>query len=126
MPLNPTQSQYAEPSDLALYSLTPAQAGRFVAESQLAAVKAASALADAYIGGQFLLPLALWDLSLVVAVCNMAAYWLFNQYCYNPNAPADKQVLTRYQQSIDWLVEVRDKKVSPSWTDSSASGQPAG
>jgi phage gp36-like protein len=119
MPLTPTPSQYAQPEDLVRFSLTPAVAGRFGADQQDAALLAASAIADSLIASQFVLPLATWDYSLVVAVCNIAAKLLYDQFGYNPNAVADQLVQRRYDEAIAWLQGVSRKQVTPQWVDAS-------
>lgn len=119
------QSQYGQISDLQTLSITAAAGARFGNTAMTAALQAASSLADSYLVSQFTLPLAAspqgWDMSLTLHVCNVAAYLLYNQFGYNPGAPADAMVVTRYQSAIGWFEQVRDKKIFPQFVDSSGS-----
>lgn len=125
MPLVST-SQYAAPEDLVKYSLTSAQAQRFGAEQQAAACMAASAIADSFLSSQFALPLATYDVSLVMQVCNIAAWILHLQYGMNPNAPIDQIIQLRYENAIAWLTAISKSTISPNWTDASGTDDAAG
>ncbi len=114
------QSQYAEVDDIVLLSLTLAAKNRFGTSATEAALQAASSVADSYIVSQFTLPLTDWDMSLRLAVCNIAAYMLYTQFgAGNPGAPMDEMIKVRYNDALKWLAEVRDQKIFPQWTDSS-------
>lgn len=117
-----SQSQYATSAQLTSLALTPAAANRFGATAIEAQLQAASSICDSYIASQFTLPLVTepqgWDMSLVMATCNIAAYLLYCQYGFNPAAPADKYIQDRYQSAIAWLEQIRDKLIFPNWTDS--------
>lgn len=126
MPLTSTPSQYAQPEDLVRLALTPAAATRFGAEQQQAALLAASGIADSYIASTFDLPLQTWDYSLVIAVCNIAAKILYNQFGYNQNSPVDGLIQRRFQEALDWLQAVGRGKTSPQWVDASSSFDAAG
>lgn len=116
------QSQYAQASDLSSLALTPAAAQRFGVIAMNAQLQAASSIADSYIVSQFTLPLQVdpqgWDMSLTMAVCNIAAYLLYVQYGFNPSAPADQFIADRYKSAILWLEQIRDKVIFPQWIDS--------
>lgn len=116
------QSQYATSAQLSSLALTPAATSRFGATAIEAQLQAASSICDSYIASQFTLPLITepqgWDMSLVMATCNIAAYLLYCQYGFNPAAPADKYIQDRYQAAIAWLEQIRDKLIFPTWTDS--------
>ncbi len=87
------------------------------------ALLAASSIADSYIAAQFELPLQVspqgWDMSLTLYVCNIAAYLLYCQYGFNPNAPADMYIEDRYKRALTWLVSIQEEKIFPNWIDSS-------
>jgi phage gp36-like protein len=121
-----TASQYAQPGDLISYSLTAAAAARFTGEQQIAALKAASALADGYLNDRFKLPLAAWDLSLVMNVCHIASYLLYAQYGYVSGVKNEDTVNARYREALEWLVAIASKTLSPPFVDASASADPAG
>lgn len=117
------QSQYATTSDLQTLAITAAAGTRFGDTAMTAALQAASSIADSYIASQFTLPLITspqgWDMSLTLAVCNIAAKLLYAQFGFNPGAPGDQLVEKRYQDALDWLAQIRDKLIFPAWTDSS-------
>lgn len=123
-------SQYATTTDLQNLAITPAAAGRFGATAMTAQLQAASSIADGYIGGQFALPLQVnpqgWDMSLTLIVCNIAAKLLYNQFGYGPGqANVDELIERRFTESIDWLIEIRDKKVQPQWISAASATSPA-
>jgi len=120
MPLVPG-TQYAQPTDLQRFCLTPAQAGRFGADQQNNALIAASAIVDAYLNTQYVLPLIQWDDLLTIITCNVAQMILWNQYGYSPTqGGADQEIVkNRYASAIGWLDKVASKKISPNITDSS-------
>lgn len=129
MPLTSTPSQYATSDQIQTLGITPADYARFeelAPGSVLAALQASSSEADSYLSGQFVTPIQTWDMALVRAVCWMAAKYLFDQLGYNPGAPADESIEKRYEQAIAWLSKIADKKISPSYVDSSGTTEPAG
>jgi phage gp36-like protein len=117
------QSQYADESQLISLSITQAAATRFGNTAVTAALQAASSIADSYINSVFVLPLQTspqgWDMSLTLAVCNIAAYLLYNQVGFNPNAPQDQLIVKRYNDALTWLQAISDEKQTPNWIDSS-------
>lgn len=127
-------SQYATTTDLQNLAITAAAATRFGSVAMNAQLQAASSLADGYIGGLFPLPLQVspqgWDMSLTRAVCNIAAKFLYDQFGYNPGAPVDELIQRRYNEAIDFLVLVRDKRIEPQWVPdpilSASQADPAG
>lgn len=118
-----SQSQYATEEQLISLSITQAAAARFGSTAMTAALQAASSIADSYINSVFVLPLVVspqgWDMSLTLAVSNVAAYLLYNQFGFNPAAPADRLIVDRYQAAMTWFQAISDEKVTPNWTDSS-------
>ncbi len=117
------QSQYGSETQLISLSITQAAAARFGSTAMDAALQAASSIADSYINSVFVLPLQAspqgWDMSLTLAVCNIAAYLLYCQFGFNPNAPADKLIQQRYDQALSWLKSISEETVTPNWIDSS-------
>lgn len=115
------QSQYAFKDDLTSLSITAAAATRFGDPAINAQLQAASSVADSYIASQFTLPLETsppgWDMSLTRAVCDIAAYFLYCQFGFNPNAPQDALIKARYEMAIAWLTQIKDKKIFPQWVD---------
>ena len=119
------QSQYGTEAQLISLSITQAAATRFGNTAMDAALQAASSIADGYINSVFVLPLQTspqgWDMSLTLHVCNIAAYLLYNQFGFNPNAPQDQLIVKRYNDALAWLQSISDEKLTPNWVDSSGS-----
>lgn len=121
------QSQYATAEQIQQLAITPQAYNRFETASSgsvVAALQAASSVADTYLPSQFTLPLQTspsngWDMSLTMNVCWIAAWLLYNSYGFAPMAPGDDLVVKRYQAAIEWLGQIRDKKIFPQYTDSS-------
>lgn len=118
------QSQYATKSDLTTLAITAAAAGRFGDAAIEGQLQAASSLCDSFLVSQFTLPLITWDMSLTRAVCDIAAYYLYCQFGFNPAAPQDKLIQTRYEMALKWLAQIQQKEIFPPWEDSS--GQAVG
>jgi len=117
------QSLYAQVADLTVLSITTADGSRFGDDAMLASLQAASSICDSYLVSQFTLPLQVdpqgWDMSLILNVCNIAAYLLFNQFGFAPTAPGDDLIVKRYNDAIEWLKQIRDKQIFPNFLDSS-------
>lgn len=111
------QSQYAQSSDLVSMSIPQAQAVRFGATAITAQLQAASSTADQYLSSQFTLPLTAWDQGLRLIVCNIATFYLYNQYGI---ADTDHLIENRYKNAIEWLGKIADGTIHPQWTDSSS------
>lgn len=61
-------------------------------------------------------------MSLTMNVCWIAAWLLYNQFGFNPGAPVDDLITKRYESSIRWLEQIRDKLIFPQWTDAAPAG----
>lgn len=118
----PFQSQYAQKADLTTLAITGAAAVRFGDASIEAQLQAASSICDSYIVSQFTLPLRVdpqgWDMSLTRATCDLAAYFLYCQYGFNPNQPQDALIKAKYESQIAWLQQIKSKQIFPQWVDS--------
>lgn len=118
----PFQSQYATKTDITTLAITAASAVRFGESAIEAQLRAASSVADSYLASQFTLPLQTapqgWDMSLTRAVCDIAAYFLYCQFGFNPNAPQDALIKARYDMAIEWLTQIKNKQIFPQWVDS--------
>ncbi len=116
------QSKYAEPTDLIKFSLTPETAGLFTGQSGLdamnAALTAASSEADAWLRSQQALPLTDWDDKLRQVVCDIAAFRLFSNYGFNPDAMQNENIIRRYNEAMKWLGLVADQKIITQYPDS--------
>lgn len=113
MPLAQPTNPYAVVTDLTLYG---APAGAFAAttpEQQAAAINAANALADDYLGRRFTLPLSQWGPDLVRAVAVIATYDLIVVRGSNPESPGNADLHARWQAAIDWLKGIAEGDISP-------------
>ncbi len=86
-----------------------------------AALQAASSRADSYLASSFTLPLTSWDMQLTRVVCDMAAFDLARQYGMNPAASDFLALKSLWDGSVEWLVLVRDEKITPQYEDSAGS-----
>jgi phage gp36-like protein len=119
-----SQSQYATAADIQKLAITPAAYARFEGASAgcvVAALQAASSIADTYLPSQFTLPLQVspqgWDMSLTMNVCWIAAWLLYNSFGFAPMAPGDDLVVKRYESALAWLGQIRDKEIFPQYVD---------
>lgn len=123
-----TQSQYATVAQLQTLAVTQAAASQFGEPSMVAALQAASSICDGFLTSQFTLPLQTdpigWDMSLVWATCAIAAYLLYKQYGFAPQAPGDELIVRNYDDAMKWLKGVSDEVITPNYADSS--GDPEG
>jgi phage gp36-like protein len=113
VPVVPPTNAYAAVSDLTLYG---APAGAFVAttpEQQQAAVTAANAKADSYLGRRFALPLSTWGADLVRAVAVMATWDAIVVRGSNPEAPGSIELQQRAQAAEDWLKAIAEGTIPP-------------
>lgn len=117
------QSVYCTDDQIQKIAITPAAYTRFETASTgcvTAACQAASSIADTYLLSQFTLPLTDWDMSLTMNVGWIAAWILYNSFGYAPMAPGDDMVAKRYESALEWLGQIRDKKIFPQYLDSSS------
>lgn len=97
---------YATRTDLTQIGLVGAALANVPTAAQDEALQAASAIADSYLQGQFILPLTQWGYDLVRAVCVIAAWDCLAARGYAPQSQADQNVYKRYQDALAWLDEV--------------------
>lgn len=124
------QSQYATVDELIAFSLNPETANNFSGDDgyniMTTALTAASSEADSYLRSQQILPLTDWDAKLKQVVCDIAAYRLFTNYGYNPDAVQNDNIMNRYRQAISWLELVSKQLIIVEYPDSSATTPNAG
>jgi phage gp36-like protein len=97
---------YATTTDLTQIGLVGAALANVPTQAQNEALQAASAIADSYLQGQFILPLTQWGYDLVRVVCCIAAWDCLTARGYAPQSQADQNVYKRYQDALAWLDEV--------------------
>jgi phage gp36-like protein len=113
---------YATVTDLAQLGVAPAALAAVTVPNQQAAIDAANALADGYLGQHFRMPLTSWGKDLVAQVCRIAAYDAIVVRGSNPNAPGVEDLHDRWAAAIRWFEQVAAGKITPTVVDSSANG----
>ncbi len=111
---------YATAAQLKSLGVASAALTSVSAPDQIAALQAASDLADSYLRSRFTLPLATWGDDLRRAVVAIATYDLMSHRGYNPEAAGDTTIRDRYQDAIRWLEKIAANLLTPSVTDSSS------
>jgi phage gp36-like protein len=115
------QPQYATANELISFSLTQElvnNIGISVADMNTA-LQAASSEADSWLRSQQILPLTDWDAKLKQVVCDIAAFRIFGNYGYNPDAVQNSNIISRYSHAMEWLKLVADQKIITEYPDSS-------
>lgn len=80
---------------------------------KVAAVEAASSVADGYLG-RFRLPLSSWGDDLRQRVCEVAAYKLLSsQVGFNPELGHNQTVLVNHDAAVRWFEQVSFGHVTP-------------
>lgn len=111
-------TRYASTTDLARLGLPSAALTGVSTATQEAALDAASALADGYIGSRKALPLSAWGDDLRGVVARLAAYDLMVTRGYDPQAGRDDQLRLRNEDSLRWLRDFADGRIdSPAMVD---------
>lgn len=121
-------SSYATVAQLYIYGAPEKSFGQLSTEQKEGAITAASDVVDTYFRGRYQLPLVTWDISVTENTCRIAAYNLLSIRGYNPASGADVNILSRYEQAIEWLNKVQRQQahpnVTPSFADSPTYHQP--
>lgn len=97
---------YATTTDLGNLGLLGAALVNMPPAAQTEALQAASAIADSYLQGQYILPITQWGYDLVRVVCIIAAWDLLAARGYNPQSQGDLNIRQRYEDALKWLDEV--------------------
>ncbi len=125
MGLVASPSQYAQPADLQSVGLLGTFLQTVPVADQTAALKAASAIMDSYLGQQFTLPIQQWSFDVQQYCCWITAYVLVQQRGYNPGNAAEETFKERYDISMKWLKDVANGIATPAQIlDSSPNAQP--
>lgn len=113
---------YASPDDLQRLCLNLSFLSGVTQSERESALEAASDLIDSYLASQFTLPLKKWGQDIVRCNCCIARYDLAVRRGYNPEAGADVNIRTMYEDCIRWLERIADGDATPSVIDSSSGG----
>jgi phage gp36-like protein len=107
-------TQYATRTDLTQIGLVGAALANVPTAAQDEAIQAASAIADSYLQGQYVLPLSQWGYDLTRAVCCIAAWDCLTARGYSPQSQGDQNVYKRFEDALKWLDEVSKGMQTPS------------
>ena len=117
-------ADYATLPDLVNLGIAGQAIQNITTQARLAAITAASRLADSYLASRFTLPLTAWQQDLTRAVVNIATYDLMSQRGFSPAPGSDENIRLRYEDSIRWLEKITTIGVTPQVTDSSSGATP--
>lgn len=106
-------TRYATQTDLTRIGLVGAALTNVPSAALDEALDAASAIADSYLQGQYVLPLSQWGYDLVRAVCCIAAWDCLTARGYNPQSQGDANVYKRSEDALKWLDEVSKGMQTP-------------
>src|SRR6266850_365235 len=122
MPVS-TPTPYAVLADLTLYGAPASAFTNVTTAQQNAALDAANALADGYLGQKFTLPITTWGKDLVKQIVAIATYDAIVVRGANPEAPGNVNLQNRWDAAIQWFRDIAAGKVTPQVVDSSVNGQ---
>ena len=117
-------ADYATLPDLVNLGIAGQAIATITNQARLAAIAAASRLADSYLAARFTLPLIAWQQDLTRAVVAIATYDLMSQRGFSPAPGSDENIRLRYEDAIRWLEKIAAGLVTPQVTDSSSGATP--
>ncbi len=120
-------SSYATVAEFNVHGIRPeAIPPAIVDADKIAAIEAASLVADSYLSSQFHMPIITWGTDLTRAVCAIAAYELVASLLVFQPDPATNQVLTdRAESARSWLKDISAGRARPNVVDTAPSAKTA-
>jgi phage gp36-like protein len=119
-------SSYATTEDLLVYGLSEEALSGTSADAVQQKLDAASAFADSYLGRHYTLPLSKpYPISLIDAVCRVAAYNFLSVRGFNPQGQAE-EIRLRYLDASEWMKDVGLRGGGPDFVDSTGRGDDGG
>lgn len=119
-------SQYATLDDLTTLGLPAAALSGVDTTTRTAALVAASATVDSYLGKRFALPLTTWGADITRVVVAVASWDLLCRRGFNPASGADAAVGQRNVDALAWLRDVAKGLVEPVGVVDSTAPTPEG
>lgn len=101
---------YATQTELVRYGISADALVGVSATDQNACLESASRKVDSYLRARYGVPLVTADDAVKEATCAIAAYLLLRVRGYDPQAPANAAIRQGYDDALQWLADVRDKK----------------
>lgn len=120
-----TASLYATIDDLNTYGLPAKVLASVSAADKTAALTAASAVVDSYIGSRVTLPLSAWGVDITEVTAKIAAYTLLNRRGWQPGVGDSDQFRRGYDDAVHWLRDVSKGIASPYGTTQAATATTA-
>lgn len=119
-------SQYATIDQLFSYGM-PREARSYLTDDVLNdGLVAASAVADSYLGGRYVLPLVTTGDEIPMYVCWIAAFIILSgPRGYNPAAGADPMIEGKHDKAVEWFKGVQAKNTHPTGLTPSPGQEPA-
>lgn len=110
---------YCGPSDLVMVGWSANAQGQLTVAQITQACANASDVADGYFRARYGVgscPLQAWDSSITLAVAKIAVWYLICIRGFNPNATADANFRTQYEDAIAFLNAVQRQQAHPNVT----------
>jgi phage gp36-like protein len=115
-------SSYCTRAELAGLGINADALRGITTTAQDAAIVAASAEMDGYLGARYKLPLSAWGADVSMMCARLAVYLLISVRGFNANDPGDAQILEAHDMAERWLSRIAAGNLAPQVTDSAAQG----
>lgn len=90
---------------------------KFSGDEKAYQLAVASAMADSYLRRRYITPITGWDLDLVEAICDIAAFKLLFREGFSPDEKNyDQNFKNRHDKAIKWLSDVGNRMIHPNIT----------
>lgn len=118
-------TQYATQTDLGLFGMPAAAQATFSSQQQDAALQAASAVVDSFIGQRFKLPLSTpYPMDVKLSTCRIAAFVLLSGRGFKPGTQDADSYGKGYQAAIELLKIIAEGKATPAGIIDSSAEEP--
>lgn len=104
---------YANEADLERFGLPTPALEELDSPTKVAALEAASEIADGYLRSAYVLPLSAYGSDLKRHVVAIAVYDLLTRRGFDVDAGTDEHVRLRYQDAIRWLEQIAGGRIRP-------------
>lgn len=118
---------YCGPSDLVTVGWTANAQGQLTAAQINGACQNASDFADGFFRARYGVgscPLQMWDSSITLAVAKVAVWYLICIRGFNPNASADQNFRTQYNDAVAFFNSVQRQQAHPLVTPQGSNTNP--
>ncbi len=115
-------SMYCTVKQLRDFSMSQALFNTMDQAGLIPLIGAASDFADSYLQSKFQLPLISYGLDLSMMVAHIATFYALIKRGMNPEGQEDLLIQKRYNHAESWLMKIADEKITPTFIDSSGTG----